>query len=54
MKEKVVRGRETQRSLRFCVRFLSPPLYGNSIARGGSLFRISRVSGKLRRKRHNK
>ena len=53
MKEKVVSFRKTQQSLALCVWFSSPPLFRNSIARGGSLFRISRVSGKLRRKRHN-
>ena len=32
--------------LRLTACFLSPPLFRNSIARGGSLFRRSRVSGK--------
>ena len=42
----VVIFRKTQCSHSLCIRFSSPPLFRNSIARGGSLFRISRVSGK--------
>ena len=55
MKEKVVRLRDNPRvRLRLTACFLSAAINGNSIARGGSSFRKSRVSGKLRRKRHNK
>ena len=54
MKEKVVIFRETQCSHTLRIWFLSPPLYSNILARGGSLYCGSRVSGKLWRKSHNK
>ena len=38
MKEKVVIFRETQCSHTLGIWFLSPPLYSNILARGGSLF----------------
>ena len=53
MKEKVVIFRKTQCSHSLCIRFSSPPLFRNSIARGGSLFRISCLRNNYGRKRHN-
>ena len=54
MKEKVVRG-ERNRTFAFgsAFGFSRQRASGNILARAVSLFRRSRVSGKLRRKRHN-
>ena len=53
MKEKVVIFRETQCSHTLCIWFLSPPLYSNILARGGSLFRNSCLRNNQGRKSHN-
>ena len=54
MKEKVVRLREKPNvRLRLCVRFLSTARKWQHFGAAVSLFRKSRASGKLRRKRHN-